>query len=116
MRDTAIIALCVARASNLTPASPRPPPPPPLAKSATLRHALLLEERGLQLEEAEEMLRRKGEEEAVLRRELQRLAEASVVDRVRKGAGAGGGTDRRYRYILFVRVFASFLPICTEMY
>ncbi|CAN0435027.1 unnamed protein product, partial [Hapterophycus canaliculatus] len=50
-------------------------------KSAALRHALLLEERGLQLERAEAALRRKEQEADLMRRELQRLGEASLEDR-----------------------------------
>lgn len=50
-------------------------------KSAALRHALLLEERGLQLERAEAALRTKDKEADLMRRELHRLGEASVEDR-----------------------------------
>ncbi|CAM9603824.1 unnamed protein product, partial [Ectocarpus sp. 8 AP-2014] len=50
-------------------------------QNTALRHALLLEERGLQLERAEALLRRKEEEEGLLKRELNRLGEASVADR-----------------------------------
>lgn len=51
-------------------------------QSAALRHALLLEERGLQLEHAEALLRKKDEEEAFLRRELHRLGQASLAKKV----------------------------------
>ncbi|CAB1106789.1 unnamed protein product [Ectocarpus sp. CCAP 1310/34] len=50
-------------------------------QNTALRHAFLLEERGLQLERAEALLRRKEEEEGLLKRELHRLGEASVADR-----------------------------------
>ncbi|CAM9834950.1 unnamed protein product, partial [Ectocarpus sp. 12 AP-2014] len=50
-------------------------------QNTALRHALLLEERGLQLERAEALLQRKEEEEGLLKRELNRLGEASVADR-----------------------------------
>lgn len=59
---------------------PNPNPNPDL-KSAALRHALLLEERGLQLERATAQLRQKEEEEGLLKSELRRLGEASVADR-----------------------------------
>ena len=53
-------------------------------QNAALRHALLLEERGLRLERVEALLRRKVEEETVLLKELHRLEVASAVGRVRK--------------------------------
>eukprot|EP00903_Cladosiphon_okamuranus_P018583 g17106.t1 len=50
-------------------------------QSAALRHALLLEERGLQLERVSAQLQQKEEEEGFLKSELRRLGEASVADR-----------------------------------
>lgn len=50
-------------------------------QSAALRHALLLEERGLQLERAEALLRQKAEAESRLKSELRRLGEAAIADR-----------------------------------
>ena len=52
-------------------------------QSAALRNALLLEERGLQLERAEVLLRQKTQEETALRKELHRLSAASVTGKVR---------------------------------